>query len=99
MEAFNAQGISAGYIDGNSTPQERLTTFQRYRTRQDKIMCNVGVLITGVDERTCGAFRTVLPPNPRSAMCRRLAVDLGWPTGSNSCWCWITAVTMGGWGW
>ncbi len=50
MDAFLAAGIPCGYIDGNSPPEERLRTFERYRRREDKILCNVGVLVTGVDE-------------------------------------------------
>ena len=50
MEAFNAAGVPCGYIDGESTPEERERTFERYRSRKDKVLANVGVLITGVDE-------------------------------------------------
>jgi superfamily II DNA or RNA helicase len=50
MEAFNAVGVSCGYIDGESSPEERLATFKRYRSREDKVLANVGVLVAGVDE-------------------------------------------------
>lgn len=50
MEAFSAQGVPCGYIDGESSPDDRLKTLQRYRRREDKVLANVGVLITGVDE-------------------------------------------------
>ncbi len=50
MEAFNAQGVSCGYVDGDSSPDERLRSFRRYRSGEDKIIANVGVLVTGVDE-------------------------------------------------
>lgn len=50
MEAFKAEGISCGYIDGESSPDERRETFRRYRSREDKVVANVGVLVTGVDE-------------------------------------------------
>lgn len=50
MEAFQAEGVSCGYIDGESGPEERLRTFQRYRSGEDKVLANVGVLLTGVDE-------------------------------------------------
>ena len=50
QEAFAAQGISCGYIDGTSAPMDRERTFKRYRSREDKVLANVGVLVTGVDE-------------------------------------------------
>ena len=50
MEAFKAKDVPCGYIDGDSPPEERLRTFARYRNREDKVLCNVGVLVTGVDE-------------------------------------------------
>ena len=50
MEKFNSAGVSFGYIDGETGPDERKRVFDRYRSREDKGICNVGVLITGVDE-------------------------------------------------
>jgi DNA repair protein RadD len=50
MEAFKAQGVACGYIDGESPAEERKRTFARYRSREDKVLANVGVLVTGVDE-------------------------------------------------
>jgi superfamily II DNA or RNA helicase len=50
MEAFNAQGIKFGYMDGNSEPEERRRVFRDFDSRESKGICNVGVLITGVDK-------------------------------------------------
>ena len=50
MEKFLAAGVKVGYIDGETPSEERKRVFQRYRNREDKITCNVGVLVTGVDE-------------------------------------------------
>lgn len=50
MEKFRAEGVSCGYIDGESPSEERKRTFTRYRSGEDKVLANVGVLITGVDE-------------------------------------------------
>ena len=50
MEKFLAVGVQVGYIDGETPAEERKRVFGRYRKREDKITCNVGVLVTGVDE-------------------------------------------------
>jgi superfamily II DNA or RNA helicase len=49
-ERFFDAGISCGYIDGESTDEERLETFRRYRSGDDKIIASVGCLVTGIDE-------------------------------------------------
>lgn len=49
-DEFSAAGISFGYIDAYSTPDERKETFRRFRSREDKGICSVGCLTTGVDE-------------------------------------------------
>lgn len=50
MEAFKAQGVPFGYMDGESSSDDRLRTLRAYRNREIKGIANVGVLITGVDE-------------------------------------------------
>ena len=50
QEQFRQAGISCGYIDGNSTPDDRNETFRRYRAGEDRIISSVGCLTTGVDE-------------------------------------------------
>jgi len=47
---FQKANISCGYIDAFSTPEERLETFRRFRSREDKVVASVGCLTTGVDE-------------------------------------------------
>jgi len=47
---FQKAGLSCGYIDGNSTPDERKETFRRFRNGDDKIISSVGCLTMGVDE-------------------------------------------------
>lgn len=50
MEAFKARDINCGYVDGESSADDRVKTFKRYRNGEDKVLANVGVLVTGVDE-------------------------------------------------
>lgn len=49
-DEFSLAGISFGYIDAYSDPDERRETFRRFRSREDKGICSVGCLTTGVDE-------------------------------------------------
>lgn len=50
QDSFQKFRVSCGYIDGNSTPEERKETFRRYRNGDDRIIASVGCLTTGVDE-------------------------------------------------
>lgn len=50
QDEFMKAGIRAGYIDGFSPPEDRAETFERYRSGEYRLICNVGVLLTGVDE-------------------------------------------------
>jgi len=50
QEAFIAAGIPCGYIDGHSTPEQRKETFERFRSKEDKLISSCGCLITGIDE-------------------------------------------------
>jgi superfamily II DNA or RNA helicase len=47
---FREAGVSCSYIDGYSTPEERVEIFRRFRNGDDKIISSVGCLIEGVDE-------------------------------------------------
>ncbi len=46
---FEASGVPCGYLDANSTPDVRDTVRQRFKAGELKVVCNVGVLTTGVD--------------------------------------------------
>jgi len=48
-DAFNKAGIRSGYMDGMTPVEEREEMFASFRDGQYKILCNVGVLTTGVD--------------------------------------------------
>lgn len=50
QEAFIEAGIPCGYIDGQSTDEQRRETFERFRSKQDKLISSCGCLITGIDE-------------------------------------------------
>jgi len=49
-DEFQQAGIGCGYMDGESTPDERRETFKAYRSGETPIIASVGTLITGIDE-------------------------------------------------
>lgn len=50
MEAFNAQGVPFGYIDGETNADDRRKVFEKYDSLEIAGVANVGVLIAGVDK-------------------------------------------------
>ncbi len=48
-ERFLEADIAAQYMDGETPREEREETFARFRSGETRIICNVGVLTTGVD--------------------------------------------------
>jgi superfamily II DNA or RNA helicase len=48
-ERFAEAGVAVEYMDGMTPREEREATFARLRSRETTIICNVGVLTTGVD--------------------------------------------------
>ena len=48
-DEFNRAGISAGYVDGETPLDERDDLAKQFRNGDYKIICNVGVMTTGVD--------------------------------------------------
>jgi DNA repair protein RadD len=48
-ERFLEVGAAAEYMDGNTPREEREAVFSRFRSGETRIICNVGVLTTGID--------------------------------------------------
>jgi DNA repair protein RadD len=48
-ERFIEVGVAAGYMDGDTPREEREEVFGRFRSGETRIICNVGVLTTGID--------------------------------------------------
>jgi superfamily II DNA or RNA helicase len=48
-ERFIEAGVSAEYMDGMTSRKDREAIFGRFRSGETRIICNVGVLTTGVD--------------------------------------------------
>jgi DNA repair protein RadD len=48
-ERFLEVGVAAEYMDGTTPREDREAVFDRFRAGETRIICNVGVLTTGVD--------------------------------------------------
>jgi superfamily II DNA or RNA helicase len=48
-ERFLEVGVAAEYMDGNTPREERDEIFGRFRSGATRVICNVGVLTTGID--------------------------------------------------
>jgi len=48
-ERFLEAGVAAEYMDGTTSREDREAIFSRFRSGATRIICNVGVLTTGVD--------------------------------------------------
>ena len=42
-------GVAAEYMDGETAREDREATFARFRAGETRVICNVGVLVAGVD--------------------------------------------------
>ena len=48
-ERFIEAGVAAEYMDGATSREDRAAIFNRFRSGETRIICNVGVLTTGID--------------------------------------------------
>jgi DNA repair protein RadD len=48
-ERFIEAGVATEYMDGETPREDREAIFDRFRSRETRLVCNVGVLTTGVD--------------------------------------------------
>ena len=48
-ERFVEAGVAAEYMDGATSREDREAIFDRFRSGETRIICNVGVLTTGID--------------------------------------------------
>src|SRR5579871_3762604 len=48
-ERFVEMGVAADYMDGATSREDREAIFNRFRSGETRIICNVGVLTTGID--------------------------------------------------
>jgi DNA repair protein RadD len=48
-ERFEEVGVPSEYMDGETPREDREATFERFRAGATRVICNVGVLVAGVD--------------------------------------------------
>lgn len=49
QRSFEAAGVACGYVDAHTDDVERKVIRERFRTGEVRVVCNVGVLTTGID--------------------------------------------------
>jgi hypothetical protein len=65
-ECFIESGVAAEYMDGTTVREDRGAIFDRFRSGETRVICNVGLLTTGVDlDVRASAWRG----RPRVASC------------------------------
>ena len=52
-ERFLEAGVAAEYMDGTTPREDREAAFRRFTARETAVICNVGVLTTGIDLDVC----------------------------------------------
>lgn len=64
-DAFNAAGIAASAVDGETPQQERRQTLERFRQGKIKVLANCGVLTEGYDEPSIDCIIIARPTRSR----------------------------------
>jgi DNA repair protein RadD len=64
-ERFEEVGVSSEYMDGLTPRESREATFARFRSGATRLICNVGVLVAGVDLPTAACLIDARPTKSR----------------------------------
>jgi DNA repair protein RadD len=64
-ERFEEVGGACEYMDGLTPREDREATFARFRAGQTRVICNVGVLVAGVDLPTASCIIDARPTKSR----------------------------------
>jgi DNA repair protein RadD len=64
-ERFEEAGVPSEYMDGLTPREDREATFERFRAGVTRVICNVGVLVAGVDLPMVGCLIDARPTKSR----------------------------------
>ena len=64
-ERFEEVGVPSEYMDGETPREDREATFARFRAGSTRVICNVGVLVAGVDLPTAACLIDARPTKSR----------------------------------
>jgi len=84
-DEFNRAGISAGYVDGETPLDERDDLAKQFRNGDYKIICNVGVMTTGVDLPFVSCLILARPTKSEMLYCQIIGRGLRISEGKTDC--------------
>lgn len=84
-DAFNRAGIPAAYVDGETPLDERDELAQDFRAGKYRIICNVGVMTTGVDLPFVSCLILARPTKSEMLYCQIVGRGLRPAAGKTDC--------------
>jgi DNA repair protein RadD len=84
-ERFVEAGVAAGYMDGETPREERKAIFDKLRSGEIPIICNVGVLTTGVDIPIVSCLIDAKPTRSRGLFVQTIGRGLRQAEGKKDC--------------
>jgi superfamily II DNA or RNA helicase len=84
-DEFNRAGISAAYVDGETPLDERDDLAKQFRNGDYKIICNVGVMTTGVDLPFVSCLILARPTKSEMLYCQIVGRGLRISEGKTDC--------------
>jgi superfamily II DNA or RNA helicase len=84
-DEFNRAGISAGYVDGETPLDERDDLAKQFRNGDYKVICNVGVMTTGVDLPFVSCLILARPTKSEMLFCQIVGRGLRVAEGKTDC--------------
>lgn len=84
-EAFNAQGVQAAMICGETPPEERRRLLLAYERGEIAVLCNVGVLTEGYDAPATSCIILARPTQSRGLFVQCLGRGLRLAPGKRDC--------------
>jgi superfamily II DNA or RNA helicase len=84
-DSFNRAGIAAAYVDGETPLDERDELAQEFRDGRYKVICNVGVMTTGVDLPFVSCLILARPTKSEMLYCQIVGRGLRMFEGKEDC--------------
>lgn len=84
-DAFNRAGISAAYVDGETPLDERDDLAVNFRNGKYRVICNVGVMTTGVDLPFVSCLILARPTKSEMLYCQIIGRGLRLAEGKTDC--------------
>ena len=84
-DEFNRAGVSAAYVDGENSLDERDDLAKQFRNGDYKVICNVGVMTTGVDLPFVSCLILARPTKSEMLFCQIIGRGLRKDEGKTDC--------------